>query len=78
MTPQQEKYILATQAEILNTVLNLHAESRATKELLILIAKAHLNFPEGQSAEKQWEACFQKAFEELSRDSKARLAEQIK
>ena len=77
MTPQQEKYILATQEQILNTALNLHAESRATKELLILVARGALNFPEGQTAEGYWQTCCDRAFDELSRDSRAKIAEQI-
>ncbi len=65
MTPQEEKYLIASQERILNTVLNIHAESRATKELLILLAGKILTFPEGQTAEKYWQACFDSAFSEL-------------
>jgi hypothetical protein len=78
MTPQEEKYVIATQEQILNTVLNLHAESRATKELLILIGKSSLKFPAGHSPESYWQACFDKAFEQLKNQSKDALLKQLK
>jgi hypothetical protein len=77
MTPQQVKYILAAQEQTLNTVLNLHAESRATKELVILMAKGSLKFPDGHTAEGYWQACFDRAFAELSKQSKDSLLKQI-
>jgi hypothetical protein len=77
MTPQETKYIFASHEQTLNTVLNLHAESRATKEMLILLASKTLSFPDGHTAASYWQSCCDKAFEQLSQDSKAALLKQI-
>ena len=77
MTPQEEKYMIATQERILNTALNLQAESRATKELLILLANKGLTFPEGQTAQSYWQALFDKAFAELKQQSQAAIVKQM-
>ena len=76
MTPEQIKYLLATEEQILNTVLNIHAESRATKEMVILLAKANLSFPE-KSAEATWQMFFDAAFEKLGKDSRDAIVKQL-
>lgn len=77
MTEQETKYILAAHEQTLNTVLNLHAEIRATKELVILLAGKMLTFPDGHTAAIYWQACCDKAFDELSRNSKAAMLKQM-
>jgi hypothetical protein len=78
MTPEQEKYILAAHEQTLNILLNIHAESRATKELTILLAKSSLKFPAGRSADEYWQTCFDKAFGELTKQSKVAILKQLK
>lgn len=77
MTPQEEKYLVAAQGQILNAVINIHAESRATKELLIVVANKNLTFPEGHTAQSYWKVLFDKAFAELSQQSKDALLKKL-
>ncbi len=78
MTSQEEKYLIGAQEVILNTVINLHAESRATKELMILLANKVLTFPEGQSAQGYWQALCDKAFGELSQQNQNEMLKKLR
>jgi hypothetical protein len=77
MTPQEEKYVIAAQGEALNLAINALAESRATKELLVLLADKILTFPEENSAASHWKSCFDAAFAQLSHQTEQKIAEQI-
>jgi len=77
MTLEQEKYLLATQEQILNTTINIHAESRATRELIMLMTKGSLKFPEGVTAESFWKDCFDRAFDELSQTSQTAISKEL-
>jgi type II secretory pathway component GspD/PulD (secretin) len=78
MTPEQEKYILAAQEQTLNTVINIHAEVRATRELLILLANGVIKFPDGQTAQEYWKNNFDAAFSALSQQSQAEILKKLK